>query len=335
MGSGAPRDGPQGGGRRADPRSAALPRLRAGVLHVGDAFRGHSRALRHDRASCGRGPAPDSRQRGHRSVAGRGRPPSGLAPRRPLDDPVGLTGRRRAPDLRVVGQPAPRSPLLILALPDPEGRIRVRVTDRTPIRLPAEGIPAGWTAKEFVGHASVELVRDEARLALRLRSEHSSFALYRDVVVDLGEFPFLSWSWKVVRLPPDGDVRERAADDQAAQVYVIFPRWPAPLRNSDVVGYVWDSRAPVGTQVTSTKAGNVKIIVVASGRSQAETWRLERRDVAKDYVALFGRQPPRVGQVAVMIDTNDTHGTAEAFIGDLVFARTRAESMESPTSMLR
>ena len=32
--------------------------------------------------------------------------------------------------------------------------------------------------------ASVELVRDEARLALRLRSEHSSFALYRDVVVD-------------------------------------------------------------------------------------------------------------------------------------------------------
>ena len=75
--------------------------------------------------------------------------------------------------------------------------------------------------------------------------------------------------------------------------------------------------------------------MVASGRSQAETWRLEQRDVAKDYVALFGRQPPRVGQVAVMIDTNDTRGAAEALIGDLVFARTRAESMESPTSMLR
>ncbi len=245
----------------------------------------------------------------------------------------------RLPTQLVVGASPPGSTGAIPGRKPPpteaEGRIRVRVSDRTPIRLPAEGVPAGWTAKEFVGHASVELVRDEARLALRLRSEHSSFALYRDVVVDLGEFPFLSWSWKVVRLPPDGDVRERAADDQAAQVYVIFPRWPAPLRNSDVVGYVWDSRAPVGTQVTSTKAGNVKIIVVASGRSQAETWRLERRDVAKDYVALFGRQPPRVGQVAVMIDTNDTRGSAEALIGDLVFGRTPAESMESPTSMLR
>ena len=220
-------------------------------------------------------------------------------------------------------------------LPDAEGRIRVRVSDRMPPRLPAEGIPAGWTAKEFVGHASVELVRDEARLALRLRSERSSFALYRDVVVDLNEFPFLSWSWKVVRLPADGDVRDRAADDQAAQVYVIFPRWPAPLKNSDVVGYVWDSRAPVGTRVTSTQADNVKIIVVASGRSQAETWRVEQREVAKDYAALFGRPAPRVGQVAVMIDTNDTKGVAEALIGDLIFARARAESMETPTSMLR
>jgi len=220
-------------------------------------------------------------------------------------------------------------------LPDAEGRIRVRVSDRPPTRLPAEGIPVGWTAKEFVGHASVELVRDEARLALRLRSERSSFALYRDIVVDLNEFPVLSWSWKVVRLPPDGDVRDRAADDQAAQVYVIFPRWPAPTRNSDVVGYVWDSRAPVGTRVTSTQAANVKIIVVASGRSQAETWRAEQRDVAKDYTELFGRPPPRVGQVAVMIDTNDTKAVAEALIGDLVFARTRAESMETPTSMLR
>lgn len=227
------------------------------------------------------------------------------------------------------------APLGRKLLPDSEGRIRVRVSDRPPPRLPAEGIPAGWTAKEFEGHASVELVRDDARLALRLRSEHSSFALYRDVVADLNEFPFFSWSWKVVRMPDHGDVRDRAADDQAAQVYVIFPRWPAPLRNSDVVGYVWDSRAPVGTQITSTKAGNVKIIVVESGRGRADAWRVEQRDVAKDYAALFGRPAPRVGQVAVMIDTNDTRGAAEALIGDLIFARTRSESMESPTSMLR
>jgi hypothetical protein len=221
------------------------------------------------------------------------------------------------------------------AAPDTESRIHVRVADSVPARLPAVGVPSGWTTKEFVGRASVELVRDDNRLALRLRSEQTSFALYRDVVVELREFPFLSWSWKVVRLPEGGDVRERARDDQAAQLYVIFPRWPSPLRSSDVLGYVWDTRAPVGTRLTSTQAPNVKVIVVASGSAQRGVWRLEQRPIVQDYVALFGRQPPRVGRVAVMIDTNDTRGAAEALVGDITFARERSENMEIPTSMLR
>jgi Protein of unknown function (DUF3047) len=230
-----------------------------------------------------------------------------------------------APSL-VPGQPA---------APQKDSRIYVRVADQLPPRLPAEGAPSGWTTREFVGRASVELVRDEDRLALRLRSEQTSFALYRDVVVDLREFPFLAWSWKVLQLPDGGDVRERARDDQAAQLYVIFPRWPSPLRSSDVLGYVWDTRAPVGTRATSSQASNVKVIVVASGAAHRGAWRLEQRAIAQDYVALFGRQPPRVGRVAVMIDTNDTRGAAEALVGDIAFVRERSENMEIPTSMLR
>ena len=241
------------------------------------------------------------------------------------------SGGRAAADVAAPSRVPARQPTASGA----EGRIHVRVADPVPPRLPAEGVPAGWTAKEFVGRASVELVRDENRLALHLRSEQTSFALYRDVVVDLREFPFLSWSWKVVQLPDGGDVRERARDDQAAQLYVIFPRWPSPLRSSDVIGYVWDTRAPIGTRVTSTQASNVKVIVVASGSAQRGVWRLEQRAIAQDYVTLFGRQPPRVGRVAVMIDTNDTRGTAEALVSDIAFAREHSENMEIPTSMLR
>lgn len=46
-----------------------------------------------------------------------------------------------------------------------------------------------------------------------------------------------------------------------------------------------------------------------------------RRNVHEDYVALFGRRPPRVGSVVLMIDTDDTQGVAEALIGDLGFSR--------------
>jgi hypothetical protein len=219
--------------------------------------------------------------------------------------------------------------------PDAAGRLRVRIADREPARLPSDGVPPGWTLKEFTGHALIELVRSDGRLAARLRSERGSFAMHRDVVVELREFPYLSWTWKVTRLPAGGDVRDVARDDQAAQLYVIFPRWPSPRKASDVIGYVWDSRAPAGTQIKHPRADNVRIVVVESGPGRLNEWRAYERNVAADYTALFGRQAPRVGKVAVMVDSNDTRGEAEALFGDLIFARTPQGRSEIPTPVLR
>ena len=219
--------------------------------------------------------------------------------------------------------------------PDAAGRLRVRIADREPARLPSDGVPPGWTLQEFVGHAAIELVRSDGRLAARLHSERASFAIHRDVVVELREFPYLSWTWKVIRLPAGGDVREAARDDQAAQLYVIFPRWPSPRTASDVIGYVWDSRAPAGTRIKHPRADNVRIVVVESGPARLGEWRTYERNVAADYTALFGRQPPRVGKVAVMVDSNDTRGEAEALFGDLIFARTPQGRTEIPTPVLR
>jgi DUF3047 family protein len=199
--------------------------------------------------------------------------------------------------------------------------VPVALSERPPGRLPAEGVPAGWELREFAGRAAIELVRNDGRLALRLRSDAASFAVYRDAVIDMNEYPRLAWSWKVVQLPPRGDVRDRARDDQAAQLYVVFPRWPSPLTTSDVVGYVWDSHAPVGTQVPSTRAPNVRLIVVESGSARLGQWQSYARDLAQDYQALFGRVPPRTGKVALMIDSNDTRSQAESFVADLRFAR--------------
>jgi hypothetical protein len=58
--------------------------------------------------------------------------------------------------------------------------------------------------------------------------------------------------------------------------------------------------------------------------------------VAADFRALFGREPTRVGKVAVMTDSNDTKGDAEALFGDLMFAPANAAAhTEIPTTMLR
>jgi DUF3047 family protein len=243
---------------------------------------------------------------------------------------AGATAARPVGRVILASLPAARVPV-----PDGQGRLRVPITDDMPGHLPASGAPQGWELKEFVGDASVELVRNDGRVALRLRSAHTSFALHRDVLLDVRQYSTLAWSWKVTRLPRAGDVRDPARDDQAAQVYVIFPRWPAPQTSSDVVGYVWDSQAPIGTTVKNAKAPNVRIIVVESGTARLDSWQRQVRNVAQDYQALFGRQPPRVGKVALMIDTNDTRGEAEALFGDLTFFRPGVAGMEIPITMLR
>ena len=75
--------------------------------------------------------------------------------------------------------------------------------------------------------------------------------------------------------------------------------------------------------------------MVECGTGRLGVWQRQERNVAADYATLFGRQPPRVGQVAVMIDSDDTRGDAVALFGDLVFSRGPTERTEIPTSMLR
>lgn len=218
-------------------------------------------------------------------------------------------------------EPRPKRPVVLPPRGGPGERVEVKILDDLLVRLPLAGPPSGWELKEFSGRSQVDVVRDGGHIAFRLSSDQASFALYRDAALDVKEFPILTWSWKVTKLPVGGDVRERVSDDQAAQVYVIFPRWPFPRINSDVLGYIWDTRAPAGLQLTSPQSGNVKLTVLESGTERIGQWVLEQRNVYQDYVDLFGKEPPQVGKVAIMIDSNDTRSQAEAFFGDLVFQR--------------
>lgn len=261
-------------------------------------------------------------------------PPSPATPR-----PQGFaTPIPPEPELKQQIPPSPaQSSPMVAKVPrgGPGEQVIVKIVDEIPPRLPFAGVPLAWELKEFAGRAQVEVVRDEDRVVFRLVSERSSYALYRDVVLDVKEFPLLTWSWKVAKLPTGGDIRERTTDDQAGQVYVIFPRWPFPRINSDVVGYIWDSRAPVGLRATSPQSSNVKLVVLESGAERLGQWVREERNVYQDYVELFGKEPPKVGQIAIMIDSNDTRSQAEAFVDELVFRRAPARTSSADPKAAR
>jgi len=189
------------------------------------------------------------------------------------------------------------------------------------VLIPAgESAPRGWRVKEWKGKADIDVVKTQFGNALHLKSANSSSAIYRETDVDLKEFPYLNWRWMVTKTPKGADVRKKSADDQAAQVYVVFPRWPEPV-NSKLLGYIWDSSAPAGHAFHSTKSRNTRYVVLRSGQAGLGEWLHEKRNVYDDYRALFKEEPPKAGSVSIMIDSDDTDSSAESFIGDIYFSR--------------
>ncbi len=189
-----------------------------------------------------------------------------------------------------------------------------------PIKKDRAGAPDGWTIKEWRGKADITVVATDSGEALHLKSISTSTALYKDVSFEIRDRPRLNWRWKVISLPKGADVRLKSTDDQAAQVYVIFPRWPSAI-NSRIIGYIWDTQAPKGLELTSTKTSTTKYVVLRSGEHGLGQWFAESRNVYEDYKRLFKEEPPLVGRVSVMIDSDDTATIAESYVADIYFSK--------------
>lgn len=184
------------------------------------------------------------------------------------------------------------------------------------------GIPAGWTGQSWGSPVyDLTVVEEKSPMkALHLKSRNEGSTISKDIRVNPKETPILEWRWKAIALPAGGDSRKKAADDQAAQLYVTFPRFPRQVR-SRVIGYVWDTTAPEGTIVQSEKSSLVTYIVVRSGSGELNRWITESRNVYEDYKRIWGEEPGEIGGVSIAIDSNDTQSSAESYMGAIIFRR--------------
>jgi hypothetical protein len=198
----------------------------------------------------------------------------------------------------------------------------VVVEDWTKLKLGAKGVPDGWTAGQTWGLPKHDFTVEEnaGHRVLHLRSEGDSSMISKEVKVNLKATPILEWRWKAVILPKGADSRSKHTDDQAAQLYVVWPRFPREFR-SRIIGYIWDTTAPQGLVVKSEKTSTVTYIVVRSGPDELGKWRTERRNVVDDYKRIYGEAPENPGAVSIAIDSDDTNTSAESFFGPIAFTK--------------
>ncbi len=190
-----------------------------------------------------------------------------------------------------------------------------------------KGIPPGWQAKTPGSASKIDFKGEDDPPSLHIVCVNDNIAVGKKVSFEIRKYPFLSWHWKAARLPETGDVRRRETDEQVGQVYVVFPKFPAPI-NTRSVGYIWDTHAPAGFSGTSTAYSKMKYIVLRSGADKLNQWVHETRNVYEDYQRLFHEAPPTVGGIVLYVNTQHSKTLAEVFYADIFFSANPPEGQE-------
>ncbi len=214
-----------------------------------------------------------------------------------------------------------------------------------PLTGPGTAPPEPWhvaglpqQSKPYTRFSVVDL---DGRRAVKIEADESYGNLVHALAPTLPPL-HLAWQWRVERPLEHADLRQKSGDDTEVKVCVFFDepmeqlsfgerqllriarsRSVEPVPTATVC-YVWDSRLPTGTALDSPFTRRLRYIVLQSGTSRLDQWVAERRDVAADYLKVFGSEsasvPPIVG-VAVGADADNTKSRSVAYVSELVLER--------------
>jgi len=205
--------------------------------------------------------------------------------------------------------------------------------------LAPNGLPQNWEALTFPKistHTAYSWSPSSA--ALHAKADRSASGLIYRHQGPVAERPLLRWRWKVSSTVPNGDEMKKAGDDYAARLYITFKYEPSrvglatrlkyaaikTLRGEhpphNAIAYIWANKLAAGEDAPSPFTNRVMMVAVRSGGAAAGEWRSEERNVLEDYRRLFGEDPPPYAGIAVMTDTDNTAGTAEAWYSNITLS---------------
>jgi len=181
------------------------------------------------------------------------------------------------------------------------------------------GLAPGWKTKSFAGQTHYTVEHDDKQFSIKATSTAAASGLFYKIAYDPREQPIFRWSWKIERTLAKGDERTKAGDDYAARVYVVFPSvlfWKTRTLN-----YIWANKLPRGEALPNAFTANAMMVAVESGNERAGQWLSEERNIYEDFKKYFKSEPPKVGAIAIMTDTDNTGGSATAWYGPIIIGK--------------
>lgn len=203
-----------------------------------------------------------------------------------------------------------------------------------------EQLPSGWHVATLpnVEATRFRVVDIDGTTAVQLDADNAAASLYTNFRIDPAETPILRWRWRIRNLIDGADLHRKKGDDLPARLYVMFDyplerlSWieRTKIRLARFVGgesvptaaicYVWDGKLSNGTELWNAYTRRVRVVVVESGAERLDQWVAEERNLAADFRAAFGEDPPAVSGIAIAADTDQTGEIVRSWFGDISFS---------------
>jgi len=197
------------------------------------------------------------------------------------------------------------------------------------------------TFKKIDKHTKYSLVKVDGKTVVHAKTDDSASGLIKKIKIDLKKHPVIKWSFRADNIYKAGDVKKKSGDDYPARIYIAFEYDPDYLSFYErikfntvkaiygeyppiaSINYIWANKAEKETIVENPFIDRVKMIAVESGDENLGKFITFERNVYKDYLKAFNEEPPLISGVAIMSDSDNTHESAQAYYGDIVFKKSK------------
>ena len=176
-----------------------------------------------------------------------------------------------------------------------------------------------WESKEFAGVTQYDVVQLNGESVLKAFSQNAASGLVKEERIDLKKTPYLNWRWRTDNFLPGMDEKSKAGDDYVARVYVVVSGG-AFFWRTHALNYVWSSNQAKGAFWPNAYAkDNAKMLALRAKEDGSSVWYTEKRNVLEDMKKYFGEDIQYIDAVAIMTDTDNGHGKATSYYGDIYF----------------
>lgn len=178
-----------------------------------------------------------------------------------------------------------------------------------------------WEFKEFKGQTKYYTSILQGTRVLKAESDNSASGLFKEQRIDLQKTPVMNWRWRIENRLGNINEQAKSGDDYAARIYVVVSGGLTFWRTR-AINYVWANTSPKGKIWPNAFAGyHAIMIALRSSSDKTGTWYTEKRNILADLKQQFGEDIRYIDAVAIMTDTDNAHGKATAYYGDIYFSK--------------